>query len=633
MERTHRALAVVALLAGTALGQGPPASARAGPPAVSKVEPPGWWAGHTVNPVRLLVRGRNLHGARVEGPGHGVSVGLVRVNASGTYAFADVHVAPAARPGAHPLRLTTAGGSTSVPFELLDPLPRSGRFQGLGADDVVYLLMPDRFANGDPGNDDPAASPGLLDRSKARYYHGGDLAGVIARLPYLKDLGVTALWLNPWYDNNDRFNEKEKYDGQAITDYHGYGAVDFYDVEERFGDLATLRRLVEEAHRLGLKVVQDQVANHTGPYHPWVQDPPTPTWFNGTEKNHLANTWQIWTLADPHSPPEVRRATLEGWFIDLLPDLNQDDEETARYVVQNSLWWIGTTGLDAIRQDTWPYVPRRFWRDWMAALKREHPSLTVAGEMWDGDPSLVSFFQGGRAQGDGIDTGVDQLFDFPLFYPLRRAFAEGKPLREVAVMLSHDRLYPDPGGLLTFLGLHDVPRFMNEPGATPEGLKLAFTFLMTARGIPVVYYGDEIALRGGGDPDNRRDFPGGWPGDPRNAFEGSGRTAEEQSVFEHLRRLTRLRAQLAPLRRGRTVNLQVGEQTWAFARRAGDETVIVAFNNGPAEALLEFDAASAGLTDGAELEDRLGARERLRVEVGRVRLRLPARGAAVYAAR
>lgn len=602
-------------------------------PEISKLEPPNWWVGHSWNPVRVLVRGRHLQGARVEVRGGGVEVGLTRVNAAGTSLFVDLQLSDGAHPGPRSLRIVSQSGAAETAFPLLAPLGREGRFQGFSPDDVIYLLMPDRFANGDPGNDDPPGSRGLLDRQRARYYHGGDLKGVIERLPYLKDLGVTAVWLNPWYDNHNGLNQKETYDHQAITDYHGYGATDFYGVEEHFGDLAGLQQLVEAAHRLGLKVIQDQVANHTGPYHAWVKDPPTPTWYNGTEAKHLDNVWQIWTLADPRATPQETRATLEGWFINLLPDLNQNDEEVRRYLIQNTLWWIGITGLDGIRQDTWPYVPRDFWRDWMAAIKREYPGLAVVGEMWDGSPALVSFFQGGAAGFDGVDTGVDSLFDFPLLYPLRRAFAEGKPLREVVQVLSLDRLYPRPDLLVTFLGNHDVQRFMNEPGASVAGLKLAFTALATVRGIPTVYYGDEIALPGGGDPDNRRDFPGGWREDPRNAFEASGRSPEEREVFDHLRRVLRLRAELEPLRRGRLVNLQVEEQAWAFARVATDGSVLAAFNNAGAPASLDFDVRAAGLADGVTLVERLAGGADARVIGGRLRLTLPPRSAAIYSLR
>lgn len=599
-------------------------------PEVLKVEPPKWWVGHSINPVRVMIRGRNLSSARVEASGAGVQIGLTRVNATGTYLFVDVHIDPQAAARPCPLRIVTERGTATAPFEILAPLPREGRFQGFSSDDVIYLIMPDRFSNGDLSNDDPPSSRGLLNRQKSRYYHGGDLQGIIHRLPYLKDLGVTAIWLNPIYDNVNHLNERETYNNEAITDYHGYGAVDFYAVDEHFGDVAKFRELVEAAHRHGLKIIQDQVANHTGPYHPWVNDPPTPTWYNGTETNHLANTWQTWTLADPHATPQMQKATLEGWFINILPDLNQNDEEVARYIIQNTLWWIGMTGLDGIRQDTLPYVPRRFWREWMAAIKREYPNFTVVGEMFDGNPALVSFFQGGKARFDGIDSSIDTVFDFPLFFALRRAFAQGHSIREVAVMIGHDHLYVNPNVLVTFLGLHDVPRFMNEPGASLSGLKLAFTFLMTARGIPLIYYGDEIAMPGGGDPDNRRDFPGGWPDDPRNAFEASGRTPDEQTVFEHVRRLTRLRAGLEPLRRGAMINLAVSEQTYAYARVTERDSVIMIFNNGAQPAKIEFDVGPVRLSEGMTLHDQLGQAPEVRIQRGRISVTLPARSAAIY---
>ena len=412
-------------------------------PEVTKVEPPNWWAGHTINPVRLLIRGRNLAGASIDNAGPGLHASNFKVSENGTYLFADFAIDPDAAPGKREIHVQTAGGAAVAPFEISVPLPREGRFRGFSSDDVIYLVMPDRFADGDRSNDDPKQSPGLLDRSKGRYYHGGDLQGIIDHLPYLKSLGITALWVNPVYDNYNGLNEKETYDGKAITDYHGYGAVDFYAVDEHLGDLALFRKLVDDAHKLGLKVIQDEVANHTGPYHPWVKDSPTPTWYNGTEARHLANTWQTWTLQDSHSPPGIQKATLEGWFIDILPDLNQADPECARYLIQNTLWWFGVSGMDAVRQDTLPYVPRFFWHDWMAAIKREYPKATVVGELFDGDPALVSFFQGGRTQ-LGIDTGVDTLFDFPLYYQLRSAFIERHPLRNVPMMMARDHLYPDP---------------------------------------------------------------------------------------------------------------------------------------------------------------------------------------------
>ncbi len=612
-------------------------SVEAAQPVVQNVEPPSWWPGHSISPVRVLVTGQNLAGARLEGD-HGIRVGRTMVNAAGTHAFADLQISKTARTGVHQLRLVTEQGSANAPFEILTPLPAAGRFQGFGPDDVVYLILPDRFANGDPANDRPPKSPGLVDRDRPRYYHGGDLRGILQHLPYFKDLGVTTLWLNPWYDNHDGLNEREKYNlenkldpvgGQPITDYHGYGAIDFYGVDEHLGDLATLRELVDAAHALGLKVVQDQVANHVSPYHPWARNPPTPTWFHGTASEHLENRWQTWTIPNPHASPELRRSTLDGWFINLLPDLNQDDPECRRYLIQNAVWWVGITGIDGVRQDTLPYVPRTFWRDWSAALKRQYPQLNLLGEVLDGDTTKVAFYQSGHARFDGVDSGIDTLFDFPLYYRIRETFGEGKAIKPLAEQLARDHIYENPDRLVTFAGLHDVDRFMNVPGADPTGLGLALTFILTSRGIPLLYYGDEIGLPGGGDPDNRRDFPGGFPGDSRDAFSTLGRTAAENQVWNQVQRVARLRQQTESLRRGRLVQLSVSEFTYAFARIGSRDRTLVAFNTGKEPASLQIPVASAGWRDGELLRDILIPGLEATVREGQVTILLPARSAMI----
>jgi glycosidase len=605
-------------------------ASAAAAPEVLKVEPPNWWAGHSLNPVRLLVRGHNLQGAKVSSVSAALKPGNVKVSAAGTYLLVDVTISKNAKPGSYPLSITTSDGRTDFKFEVSAPLSRAGNFQGFNQDDVIYLIMPDRFANGDQANDDPAVSQGIFDRSKGRFYHGGDLQGIINRLPYLKDLGVTALWLNPVYDNNNQPDLKEVYDGQPTTGYHGYGATDFYAVEEHFGDLAKFRELVEKAHALGLKIIQDQVANHCGPYHPWVKDSPTPTWFNGTESAHLNETWQTHLLMDKYASPDLIRPVLDGWFINLLPDLNQSDPEAARYIIQNTLWWIGSTGLDAIRQDTLPYVPRRFWNEWMSAIKREYPKVNVVGETLDGLPAQVAFFQGGAKRWDGVDSKIDTEFDYPLHFAIRETFAKGRSVGELINILNQDYLYPNPNVLVTLLGSHDVQRFMNEPGATTDGLKLALTFLLTMRGIPQLYYGDEIAMRGGNDPDNRRDFPGGWPGDVRNAFESSGRTPEENDVFEHVKKALRLRAGLEPLRRGGLMHLAITDQTYAFARFTASKTVIVAFNNSSQPETIDAPVPrSLKLPDGTVLKNVLGSGAEVRIENGRIRFTMSPRAAVI----
>jgi glycosidase len=598
-------------------------------PEILKVEPQSWWIGSSVNPVRLMISGRNLTRARAEALGRGLRVvGAPKTNSRGSYLFIDITIASNARPGLEQIRITAPGGTANASFEILAPLGRAGRFQGFTPADVMYLIMIDRFADGDRTNNDPAQSKGIYDRSNKFYYHGGDLQGVIDHLPYLKDLGVTALWLTPWYDNYDHPNEIELKEGKPSTGFHGYNPQDFYKVEEHFGSLAKLRQLVDAAHRSGIKIIQDEVVNHTGPYHSWVADPPTPTWFNGTKEHHLNNVFQTWVLHDPRPVEDLKRATMEGWFLDFLPDLNQNDPEVARYLIQNTLWWIGVTGLDGIRMDTWQYVPNTFWHEWTMALKREYPNFTVVGEVKDGDVVHTSYFQGGRVH-DGVDSGLDSLLDFPLFYPIRHAFAEGKKLDEVPKTLAKDYLYTNANILVTLLGGHDDGRFMSEEGATISGLKLANAFVMTTRGVPQLYYGDEIAMTGPDEPTTRADFPGGFPGDKRNAFSRDGRTREEQDVFEYVRKVARLHSQLESLKRGALVNLYISELQYAYARVTHASSVVTVINNDTNATEIEFDIARAGLANANVLEDRLGVSKDVRVANSKVKVKLPPRSAVI----
>jgi len=601
------------------------------PPEVSKVDPPSWWRASTLNPVRLLIRGRNLHGAQVQTLGAGLRVtGSPKVNDQGTYVFIDVAIDPRARPGLRTLRIRTRNGIASAGFEVLERLNRPGRYRGFSPADVMYLIMIDRFCDGDSANNDPPQSKGLYDRENMFYYHGGDLRGVIDRLPYLKDLGVTALWLTPWYDNFDRLNEIELKEKRASTGFHGYNPQDFYQVEEHFGTLKELQALVDIAHRSGIKIIQDQVVNHTGPYYPWVDDPPTPTWFNGTKTRHLKNVFETWVLHDPRPVETLKRETMQGWFLDFLPDLNQNDKEVARYLIQNTLWWIGITGLDGIRMDTWQYVPNTFWHDWNATIKREFPRFTVVGEVKDGDVVHTSYFQGGHIR-DGADSGLDSLLDFPLFYALRHAFAEGKKLDEVPKTLAKDYLYSNPDILVTLLAGHDDGRFMSEKGATIAGLKLANLLVLTTRGVPQLYYGDELGMTGADEPNTRKDFPGGFPGDQRNAFTKEGRTDEEQELFEYIRRLTHLHLELQPLQSGKLVNLYSSEQQYAYARVTKRAAVVIVINNDSKPAQLEFDVVGTGLADGVLLTDRMDGSKAVVVTQGRLVVSLAGRSAAVLA--
>jgi glycosidase len=321
---------------------------------------------------------------------------------------------------------------------------------------------------------------------------------------------------------------------------------------------------------------------------------------------------------------------MEGWFLDFLPDLNQNDPEVARYLIQNTLWWIGVTGLDGIRMDTWQYVPNAFWHKWTAAIKLEYPNFIVVGEVKDGDVAHTSFFQGGKVRFDGVDSGLDSLLDFPLFYAIRQAFAEDRRLDQIPKMLAEDYLYPNPDILVTLLGGHDDGRFMSEKGASPAGLKLANAFVLTTRGIPQLYYGDEIAMTGADEPTTRGDFPGGFPGDKRDAFTRKGLAAEQQDLFDYVRTLVHLHTELEPLQRGSLVNLYASDQQYAYARTTKIASVVTIINNDSARATIEFDVSRAGLPNGAVLIDRLGDSRELRVKDEKVQVTLPGRAAAIF---
>lgn len=578
-------------------------------PAVDKVEPPNWWLHQKLDHLELLIHGSGLTDAKVSSA-KCMPVSKVHANESGTYLFADVAIGKNCKAGDYSLGISTAAGKTTAPFRLEEPLAPEGRFQGFSPEDVIYLIMPDRFANGDKSNDDPDISHGLFDPTDPHRYHGGDFQGIIDRLPYLKSLGVTALWLTPVYDNTNKPNNAQSVGGKPIADYHGYGTVDYYGVEEHFGNMALLKKLVDDAHAAGLKVIQDQVANHVGPAHAWVNDPPKTTWFHGTAAEHPNETWQIWNLQDAHSSEDLKSKVLNGWFVNILPDMNQEDEDVARYEIQNALWWVGMTGFDGIRQDTLPYVPRTFWHAWSAALHAQYPNLRMVGEVFDRNPVVPSYFQGGVTR-DGVDTGVDSVFDFPTFFAIRDVFAHGKDIDGLAKVLAEDRLYPNASILVPFEGNHDVKRFMSEDGATPEALKLAFTYLLTMRGTPEIYYGDEIGMTGGDDPENRHDFPAGDHSD--------------NAIFQYVQKLLRIRAELEPLRKGTLESVALDSKSWVYERSYGSGKVLIALNNSADP----VDIHLTGATDGS-YTPVLSSGNTLEIVNGRGEIAVPGHSAQIF---
>ncbi len=593
-------------------------------PSVAKVEPPNWWVHHSRNPIQVLVTGADLDGAAVATSARGFRIEPRRTSADGRYLFFYLTIDPAVPPGTYTFQVTKGASAAHFDFVLNAPLAPAGRFQGFTPDDVIYLLMPDRFADGDPTNDSPPEFRSPANRQAAGAFHGGDLRGIRDHLSYLKELGVTGIWVNPVYQNST----------PGASPYHGYHTVDFYAVEPRFGTMQEFRDLVDAAHRLGIKVVQDQVANHSGPRHPWLEHPPTPTWFHDLDRTpKLVNNYDIAALADPYARPKRRDLPLRGWFVGQLPDFDQTDPLLTDYLIENALWWIGMTGLDAIRQDTYPYVDRPFWEQWQVAIDRQYPDLVVVGEITARTPAVLSFFDGGVRR-YGIDTHLKSMLDFPLESAIRAVFADGQPMTRLTDILAEDFLYQHPEQLVAFVGNHDQPRFLTVAGGDVGKLLMAQAFLLTTRRVPHLYYGDEIAMGAGTDRSDRTvraDFPGGWPGDPVNAFEPQGRHGDAALAFDRMRELLHFRQAHPALRRGSLVQLLVNRDQYAYLRTSPGERVLVVLNRAGSARPIELAVDDLPLAEGLTFRPMSGGGE-IAVTHGRIVLPEP-RDVNIYWAR
>jgi glycosidase len=560
---------------------------------VTRVEPPSWWTAPAAQELTVLIDGSGLKGASVTTARPGVLVRRVECPGNGSTLFVDLSLDSDVLPGAVTLEISNAGTTIKRDWEIR--ARATHRPAPVGPDDVIYLIMPDRFANGDPANDRSEMGDDMLNRRDRHAYHGGDFAGIRRRLPYLADLGVTALWLTPVYKNGPNwFTPKTRGAPRKYADFHGYSPIDFYDTNPRFGTKDEYSALVDEAHRLGLKVIQDHIVGFTGPRHRWTVEPPAPGWFHGPIERPAACNFRFDALANPHALEADRRGMTDGWFFGILPDLDTRDPRVKRYAIQQSLWWAEMFAADAIRLDTYPMVDRLFWREWSRAQKAQHAEMRAIGEAWVNDADLLSFFQGGRAGWDGVDPGIDTVFDFPLNLAIVDVISNRAPASKLDKALARDFVYPRPELLVTFLGNHDTRRLVSSPNVTPARHRLAAAFLLTARGIPQLTWGDEVNL--GGDGDDRKDFPGGWPGDGHDAFSPTGRKPDEQATFETYRKLLRLRKDHAALRRGRMTVLCASNTVFGFVRENEGERVVVILNFGsaPETATLAWPFASGG---------------------------------------
>jgi neopullulanase len=554
-----------------------------------KADPPNWWA--AMPKAMLLVRGEGLNDAKFSLSDAQLRVEKTVVSENGHWAQLWLSASPA-KPETVTLRAKRSGSTAEMQYTFAARRSPNDGLSGLSSRDVLYLIMTDRFADGDTSNDGSEAKSSagseiaLAERAKPRGWHGGDLRGISQHLDYLQQLGVSAVWTTPVYENHE------------TESYHGYGATDLYRVDEHYGSLDDLQALGAALHARGMKLVLDTVPNHVGPANPWVNDEPAPDWFHGTAKHHLTAETNFRALIDPHSPDRDRVGTLDGWFADKLPDMNTDSGAVSQYLRQNAVWWIEETGADALRIDTFPYVNREFWNDFNGELRQLYPRLTEVGEIFNQDPIIVSSFAGGVTRA-GVDTELTTPFDFPTYFALRDVFAKGGSMKKLAEVLAEDSLYPHPERLVPFLGNHDTTRFITDAQRTGNqsevqaeaSLRLAFAYIMTTRGTPQIYSGDELAMQGGEDPDNRREFPGGFSGASGNAFIGDGRSAEQQQMYAWVAHLAALRRAHPTLSCGAEQVLASSDDWIIFTRDSGHATdascangherVLIAIHRGP----------------------------------------------------
>ena len=486
----------------------------------------------------------------------------------GTYSFIDVEIPADLNSGEYKLTLEKNNSKTEFNYSFLKRKRDKESHQGFSPDDIIYLVMPDRFANGDTTNDIVEGYGNDLDRSKGNVRHGGDLQGIIDHLDYIKDLGITALWLNPVIENNTQVS------------YHGYGTTDFYKVDPRLGTNELYKKLVEESHKCGIKVILDHVSNHIHINHPWLKNLPMKDWINGSpEYFHITNHDKI-AYIDMHGDKEVLENSITGWFTPYMPDLNQKNPYMANYIIQNTIWWMEFAGIDAIREDTYPYADPEFMAEWAKAILDEFPNTNIVGEIWKGDPVYLAAYQEQSMFTPDFDSKLPSVTDFGLADALRYYLSGTRNLQHIYETIGMDLVYHDPYNLVTFIDNHDLTRAMFVAKEDLSKVKIALQILLTTRGIPHLYYGFEIGMVGGEDDGSKReDFPGGWVEDKRSAFTSKGRSEKENEIFYLIQKMIEIRKENKALSRGKLVHFPVVDNVYIYFRILDDEKIMVVVND------------------------------------------------------
>ena len=563
---------------------------------IERIEPPSWFSGMNERSLQLMVYGKEIGSFDMKADYPGVEVKTVIKTDNPNYLFVNLDISPEALPGTIKLIFTRGKMSINQEYPLLEK--PSGKARGFDGSDVIYLLMPDRFANGDPSNDNVEGMAERNNRSNPGGLHGGDLKGIGNSLGYLKNLGVTGIWLNPFLENN-----------QPSYSYHGYSTTDFYRVDPRYGTNDEFRQLVADVHDRGMKVVMDMIFNHCGSGHWWMKDLPARDWIHQFDRFTRTN-YKASTYMDPYAAESDRNLMEEGWFDVTMPDLNQGNPLVENYLTQNSLWWIAWAGIDGIRMDTYPYPEPGMMSRWVKRVTDEFPGFFVVGEVWYDDPAHMSYWALNKENSDGYRSNLPSLTDLPLCFSTHRAFTlpgANEGMTDLYNLLSQDFLYPEPHRNVIFLDNHDMTRFFTETGKSLDNYKMGLSFILTTRGIPQIYYGTEIIMEGDkkrGDGYLREDFPGGWPGDIKNAFTGENLTPDEKQAHEFTRNLLNWRKGNGVIHTGKLKHYVPENGVYVYFRYDSQESVMVIINRSDEKKKLmtgRFAESLNGYTSGTEI--------------------------------
>lgn len=543
---------------------------------IKKVAPSFWWAGMKNPELQILLYGEDLALSDVSVSGEGIYLKETVRQDNPNYLLLYLDLSEA-KAQTFQILLKHGKKKLQIPYELKSRVRREEDVKGFTSEDVLYLIMPDRFANGNPEND---VVDGMrekkIDRADSFARHGGDIQGISNHLDYIADLGVTAIWLNPTQEND-----------MESGSYHGYAITDYYQIDRRFGSNEDFCALVEKAHEKNLEVVMDMIFNHCGSENYLFKDKPSKEWFN-YHSNYVQTSFKTASVMDIHASAYEKKIATDGWFTSVMPDFNQRNRHVARYLIQSSIWWIEYAGINGIRQDTHPYADFDFMSQWCKEVLDEYPYFNIVGETWLNSNVLVSYWQKDSKLAAPLNSNLPTVMDFPLQALMNQAFDEetgewGGGLYKLYDYQTQDLVYANPMNLLTFLDNHDTSRFAqtDEMAKNLKRYKQAMVFLLTTRGIPQIYYGTEILMtgdKGKGDGDLRKDFPGGWQGDTRNCFVKNGRTALENEAFEFTRQLLNWRKGNQVIGKGNLKHYSIQNGVYVYQREFNGKSVVVIMN-------------------------------------------------------